>query len=125
MAIVHPASEMHRTMMSARAMATTMFPPTTSREYELDLGAPLVKAMPERITEPLRELDPPLDEVNELLLSDDEGIPDLDALEDIPGRVRRSHVTATRQATGAEDAFQSYLRDIRGLGCSPMQKKLT
>ena len=116
MAIVHPASEMHRTMMSARAMATTMFPPTTSREYELDLGAPLVKTVPERITEPLRELDPPLDEVSELLLPDDEGIPDLDVLEDLPGRIRRSHVTATRQTTGAEDAFQSYLRDIRGLG---------
>nr|HET6902205.1 sigma-70 family RNA polymerase sigma factor [Ktedonobacteraceae bacterium] len=116
MAIVHPASEMHRTMMSARAMATTMFPPTTSREYELDLGAPLVKTVPERITEPLRELDSPLDEVSELLLPDDEGIPDLDVLEDLPGRIRRSHVTATRQTTGAEDAFQSYLRDIRGLG---------
>src|SRR5437667_10957586 len=34
----------------------------------------------------------------------------------MPGRGRRPHTSTNRQATCAEDAFQSYLRDIRGLG---------
>src|SRR2546430_9992203 len=56
-----------------------------------------------------------LDEVGDSLLSDTaEESSDND--EEMPGRGRRPHTSTNRQATGAEDAFQSYLRDIRGLG---------
>jgi RNA polymerase primary sigma factor len=37
-------------------------------------------------------------------------------LEEVPARVRQAGVANTKHASGAEDAFQSYLRDIRGLG---------
>src|SRR2546423_2830237 len=117
MAIVNPASDVSMAMLTAHSKAGAMFSPTTSNEhgFEMGLDAPLVQAIPDRITEPLIELDAPLDEVGDPLLSDtaEEGS-DID--EEMPGRGRRPHTSTNRQATGAEDAFQSYLRDIRGLG---------
>jgi RNA polymerase primary sigma factor len=96
-----------------------MFSPTIAG-YDMDLASTLVKDTPERTTEPLIELEPPLDEVegSDPLLVDTDELEDSseeDALEGLPARSRRSH-TPARQATGNEDAFQSYLRDIRGLG---------
>ena len=38
--------------------------------------------------------------------------------------MRQGGVTSTKHASGSEDAFQSYLRDIRGLGCSTQRRKL-
>ena len=119
MAIVNPASDVSRATLTARTKAGTMFPPTTTDEHDFEMGldARLVQTIPDRITEPLGELDAPLDEVGDSLLSDTaEESSDIDALEDIPERGRRPHTSINRQATGAEDAFQSYLRDIRGLG---------
>src|SRR5437868_9258676 len=117
MAIVNPASDVSMAMLTAHTKAGAMFSPTTSNEhgFEMGLETPLIQAIPDRITEPLIELDAPLDEVGDSLLSDtaEEGS-DID--EEMPGRGRRPHASTNRQATGAEDAFQSYLRDIRGLG---------
>src|SRR5437868_11223057 len=117
MAIVNPASDVSMAMLTAHTKAGAMFSPTTSNEhgFEMGLETPLIQAIPDRITEPLIELDAPLDEVGDSLLSDtaEEGS-DID--EEMPGRGRRPHASPNRQATGAEDAFQSYLRDIRGLG---------
>jgi RNA polymerase primary sigma factor len=94
-----------------------MFPPTTSDDFEMVMDSSVAKTVPERITEPLAELDTPLDEASDSLVADDvEESSEIDVLEELPGRLRRSHTSTTRQATGAEDAFQSYLRDIRGLG---------
>jgi RNA polymerase primary sigma factor len=39
-----------------------------------------------------------------------------DVLDELPMRLQRNRATAVRKATGSEDAYQSYLRDIRGLG---------
>lgn len=113
MATVNPITDVRRPMYDNSA-AAALFSPTGDTGYHLDLDSPLVKSVPERITEPLT----PLDEVetSDALLVDDS-----DELEDIldgelPAHTRRAHINGTRQATGAEDAFQSYLRDIRGLG---------
>src|SRR6266702_492795 len=117
MAIVNPASDVSMAVLTAHTKAGAMFSPTTSNEhgFEMGLDTPLVQAIPDRITEPLSELDAPLDEVGDSLLSDTaEESSDID--EEMPGRGRRPHTSTNRQATGAEDAFQSYLRDIRGLG---------
>src|SRR5712691_10515130 len=115
MAIVNPVSDVHRAMLTTRSMA--MFPPTTSDDFEMVMDSSVAKTVPERITEPLAELDTPLDEASDSLVADDvEESSEIDVLEELPGRLRRSHTSTTRQATGAEDAFQSYLRDIRGLG---------
>ncbi len=117
MAIVNPVSDAGRAMLTARAATASIFPPTVSPGFEMDLETSLVKSSPERITEPLTGLDAPLDEGGDSLLADtsDEGS-DLDVLDELPGRPRRSSTATSRQASGAEDAFQSYLRDIRGLG---------
>ncbi len=70
-----------------------------------------------RITEPLTELNSALDEDGDTIIADDvDEAGELVALDDEPGRLRRPHAIPGRQATGAEDAFQSYLHDIRGLG---------
>ncbi|GAC1634405.1 MAG: RNA polymerase sigma factor RpoD [Ktedonobacteraceae bacterium] len=117
MAIVNPVSDVSRAMLTARTMTATMFPSTVSSDFEMDLETPFTKMAPQRITEPLMELDTPLDEVGDALLSDSIiESSDLNTSEDMPGRLRRSAMTTSRQTTGAEDAFQSYLRDIRGLG---------
>ncbi len=117
MAIVNPVSDVHRAMLTARSMATAMFPPTTSDDFEMVMASPVAKVVQERITGPLVKLDSPLDEGSDSLLVDDiEDSGEIDILEELPGRSRRSRTSTTRQATGAEDAFQSYLRDIRGLG---------
>jgi len=96
-----------------------MFSPSISQEFEMDLDTPFVKGIPTPITGPLTELDTPSDEVSDTLLSDDADIDEsseIDVIEEGTSRPHRSQGTTTRQASGAEDAFQSYLRDIRGLG---------
>src|SRR2546429_4248602 len=119
MAIVHPVSDVHRTVLTSRTTTAAMFSPSISQEFEMDLDTPFVKDMPTRITEPLTELDTPSDEVSDTLLSDDADVDEsseVDVIEEGTSRARRSQGATTRQASGAEDAFQSYLHDIRGLG---------
>jgi RNA polymerase primary sigma factor len=119
MAIVHPVSNVQRTILTSRTTAASMFPPPISQDFEMELGTTFVKDVPRRITEPLTELVSPAEEVSDALLSDDADVDEsneTDALEEGTVRLRRPHGPTVRQATGAEDAFQSYLRDIRGLG---------
>src|SRR6266581_1256135 len=106
MAIVNPASDVSIAMLTAHTKAGAMFSPTTSNEhgFEMGLDTPLIQAIPDRITEPLSELDAPLDEVGDSLLSDTaEESSDID--EEMPGRGRRPHTSTNRQATGAEAAL--------------------
>jgi len=117
MAVVHPLSDVPRTKLTTRSTTAAKFAPAISQDFEMDLDMSLVKGIPERNTEPLIALDVRSTEVSDSLLSDavDESS-DIDTLEDVVERPRRGHGITTRQASGAEDAFQSYLRDIRGLG---------
>jgi RNA polymerase primary sigma factor len=100
----------------------TMLTPTTAGVYSsalvADFDLETAKGKAERVTEPLIDVEPALDEVADALLSDaDED--EADEVDTVSGVVARSHrrgSATSRQATGAEDAFQSYLRDIRGLG---------
>src|SRR5690349_3452947 len=117
MAIVNPVSDNRRTMLGAEAKKMDGFSTATmdlaaTTGFEIDLDTPLVKDQPERMTEPLVELATSLEEADSYLEDEDED----EVLEEGPARSRRAGVGAVRQATGAEDAFQSYLRDIRGLG---------
>ncbi len=115
MAIVDPVSDVRRTMLTARSTTTATYPSAMPGEFDLD--APLNKKRPERITEPLTRITSPLDESSETLLDDVDELEDgSDALEAMTGPARRSRISTVRQSTGTEDAFQSYLRDIRGLG---------
>ncbi len=116
MAIVNPTSGVHRTRLTANEMPPTTF---SRSKFDIDLDPTLGKSSTVRITEPLGELESALDDGTDVLLTEaDEGeeSTDIDALEGLPVRSRRRTASPTRQATGAEDAFQSYLRDIRGMG---------
>ncbi len=56
-----------------------------------------------------------ISEVHEAL-NDVEERGEIDVLEELPVPSHTTRATAVRQATGSGDAFQSYLRDILGLG---------
>lgn len=124
MAIVDPMSEVYSNdvysaLLTSHAKAASVFPSIAAPETGMGLET-LVKDSPVRHnTEPLVELDTSLDEVSDAFLDEsdeDEESPDTDELEMLPARTRRKRTTGNRQALGSEDAFQSYLRDIRGLG---------
>jgi len=100
----------------------TMLTPATGGIYSSGLVADFdlatAKGKAERVTEPLIDVEPALDEVADALLSDadDDEADEVDAVGGVVARPHRRSSATSRQATGAEDAFQSYLRDIRGLG---------
>jgi RNA polymerase primary sigma factor len=118
MAIVDPMSDVFTPLLSTTAK-TVVFPSTTTSDFESGIDAFLAKTPSKRNTEPLIEADPLLDEAAVLLLDDAnvvEESTDTDALEALPIHSRRARASTARTALGSEDAFQSYLRDIRGLG---------
>jgi RNA polymerase primary sigma factor len=118
MAIVDPMSDVFTPLLSTTAQ-TVVFPSTTMSDFESGIDAFLAKTPSKRNTEPLIDADPLLDEVAVLLLDDAnvvEESTDTDALEALPVHARRARASTARTALGSEDAFQSYLRDIRGLG---------
>ncbi len=104
-----------RPAKSSTKRTTTFFPNSTS-DPAVNLDA-AVDTLPERITEPLVGISSTLDAIADSLLDDeDEETGEIDALDETHTRSRRTTSSATRPATGSEDAFQSYLHDIRGLG---------
>jgi len=105
MAILNPIGEIDETLLTA-ATSPDVFP-TTEATVEAD-----VHALPmERITIPLGEIELLLHEVHETLRAEQD-----DVLEELPIQTCRTRAATRRQASGSEDSFTSYLRDIRGLG---------
>src|SRR5258708_748002 len=116
MAIVNPTSDVYEALLAPHASVATAFT-RTKTDLDVDLDGLLTKTTSKRSTEPL--VESPIDEVHDSLLDevdDADDSSDTDALEELPTRSRRTRATTARQAIGSEDAFQSYLRDIRGLG---------
>ena len=114
MAINNPVSDVRRATSHTDTDILDVFSSAISSAFERDLDASLVKETSVRHTEPLMKVDPVIDD--DILL--DDGEDELGESDIAEGQVR-SRATRTptlRQATGNEDAFQSYLRDIRGLG---------
>jgi RNA polymerase primary sigma factor len=109
MAIVDPMSDVFTPLLSTSA-TPVVIPSTTMSDLELGFDALLPTSPATRTTEPLGETGPLLDEAADV--SED----DIDLVEGIPVHSRHVRATSPRQALGSEDAFQSYLRDIRGLG---------
>jgi RNA polymerase primary sigma factor len=107
MAIVNPVSDNRRPLVTDSINGFS----EALADLDLDLDNSPTATKPERITEPLADIEATLDETETYLVDDEEEV-----LVDAPGRVPRAGASHTKQATGAEDAFQSYLRDIRGLG---------
>jgi RNA polymerase primary sigma factor len=119
MAIYNPVSDDHQTMLATRVTTRNGFsPPAPGTGLTRDR----LSSRARRNTDPLTESEPSLDEVADLLhssfeIGEDEEI-ETEALEDeAPAHIRRRGTSSTvKQTSGSEDAFQSYLRDIRGLG---------
>src|SRR6266704_1932475 len=112
MAILSPIRDVGETLLTT--LATIVVSPTTEPSVEVDVATLLTKTTSMRTTQPLVEIEPPLDEVCDSLpgeTGDMKGRSETGALEEL-----YAHVTTTYHATGTEDAFQSYLRDIRRFG---------
>ena len=114
MAIDNPVSDERRVARGS----TTKKQISSSRAsaFDTDLDSLSLDDMPERKTEPLADLGAALEAAADALLDEDEEHSETDALDASSPRASRATITGTRSASGAEDAFQSYLHDIRGLG---------
>ncbi len=118
MAIVDSISEVYTPLLSTSAKSAA-FSPADKPDFAVDLDTLLIKTPTTRNTEPLINADPSLDEVADALLDDTDEVEegsDTGTLEELPGHSRPARAAVVRHTPGSEDAFQSYLRDIRGLG---------
>ena len=114
MAIDNPVSDVRRATTHTNTDNLDVFSSALSSAFNRDLDTSLVKETSERHTEPLiKDL---LVRDDEILLDESEDESDEGDLVESAVRSRSTRTPATKQATGNEDAFQSYLRDIRGLG---------
>jgi RNA polymerase primary sigma factor len=119
MAVVHPSREAY-----SREFAE-LFAPQTDSPSMFSISTPDMTTDLERLfktssnrhnTGPLDDLETGLDEIGDLFLAEsDEEETSNETLEDTPAP-GRGKSKGVRQALGSEDAFQSYLRDIRSLG---------
>jgi len=119
MAIFDPVSAAGRPPFTAYAPERTISPASNYGEMNVEVEIRLNRTSPERVTEPLVEVELPLDESSEALLNEPDDLDESNEPDELyNGSVRSLHAraVATRQATGSEDAFQSYLRDIRRFG---------
>lgn len=114
MAIVNQIEDVYTDVMDIPTVSTGALPSIGRSDTE----ALFAGATAKRNTEPLDELAPPLEAESELFLGDPEEIDESSELleEEFSVRSRRTRAASARHAPGSEDAFQSYLRDIRGLG---------
>lgn len=118
MAVVHPTREAYsREIDELFAPQTSLTAgytaPTTGSE--LDLERLFTGPTSRRESGPLEELDPDLDGANDPFLDEEEDGEEQENLERVSIQ-RHGKTSGARQALGSEDAFQSYLRDIRSLG---------
>src|SRR5581483_9252538 len=119
MAIVNPVRDDRRTMLTTNATTMERMGAPLTSDLTIDQDDP--PTISERITEPLGGIGTMLDEEAEgtdplRFLSENDEETDEEESEELSSRARRVSIARTKHATGAEDAFQSYLRDIRGLG---------
>jgi RNA polymerase primary sigma factor len=110
MAIIDPTSDVFSSMLAA----PTVFP-APDQDLETHLDTFLVTSTSKHDTEPL-VADPSIEDIEDTLLDESDDIGENDTLEELTLRERRTRSASARMVQGSEDAFQSYLRDIRGLG---------
>jgi RNA polymerase primary sigma factor len=119
MAVVDPVRDDRRTMLAIKTTTTDRHTAPLAADLALELEK-LRRAHPkEQNTEPLEDIGIVLDDLDSIdpLLDEERSEIDTDVFPTHPAPVGvRSGVTSTKQAIGTEDAFQSYLRDIRSLG---------
>src|SRR5438477_2535928 len=101
MAIVDPVSGVRRTMQTSHA--TEIFASTVVADVAMGTESNI----PDRITEPLKDMGTALDEVTDVLLgdADEEEGNEGDAADEIAVLPRRRGKVSSQQAAGVEDAF--------------------
>ncbi len=119
MAVVHPMREAY-----SREFDELFVPQTDSSELfsasattntsglERLFAAPTAR----RGTEPLEDLETGLDEIGDLFLAENDEEENTNEVLEERSTPRRGKEKLARLTPGSEDAFQSYLRDIRSLG---------
>jgi len=110
MARVNSVSDVHSMRSNADTDNLDVFSSAISSAFDSDL----VKETLERNAVPLLPINALVEDEAMIDEAEDES-GEGDTI-DSPSRTRTTRTLAARQATGNEDAFQSYLRDIRGLG---------
>lgn len=116
MAIVNPVREDLRTM---RTTTLERFTSPLPSKLNIDFDDTRIPTTATRNTEPLVEVDISLDEDDDtstLLEEEELETTEADTSEDRSPRHREGGITGTKHASGSEDAFQSYLHDIRRHG---------
>lgn len=117
MAIVNPVREERRPRIMKRVSKKSKLRKAIPSDFNVDVKSSPVKKASERKTESLMDMDTVLEEMSDALLNFDDDTNENEGTEESPARgARRSATSGTKTTSGSEDAFQSYLRDIRGLG---------
>jgi RNA polymerase primary sigma factor len=117
MAIVDPVSDDPRLMLTVDTYTQARFSTAIAPEVAIERDNARTTRVTGRNTEPLADLETNLDDERYVLLDDEDDDSKSDALDNrLVTRSRKANIATTKQTTGTEDAFQSYLRDIRGLG---------
>ncbi len=122
MAVVNPVRDDRRTMLGTKTALIGRHSSPIIPDAALELEEMQTVHPQERNTEPMEELSIAFDgieRVDPLLNSIDEDESneiDIDVLEVHTAPTTHVSASDTKQAIGTEDAFQSYLRDIRSLG---------
>ncbi len=121
MAILSPTRDVGETLLTT--LVTPAVGNTAEPIVEVDVNARLPKTASKQrtinrgaTTKPLVEMEPQVREGHKSLLDDPDDIEEsseADVLEELPTCSRHARVTTARCATASEDAFQSYVRDIR------------
>lgn len=115
MAIIGSAGKVRKALLTTNSTDIDIFSSVIASAFDRD--DPSVKEISKRTTEPLVDIEAIGIVIDDDLLDDpEEESSESDTLEGISARLRQTRLANIKQATGNEDAFQSYLRDIRGLG---------
>ena len=118
MAIVNPVSDDLLTQTTTYTTILERYSKPLASNLTRDMDETLLDRPGERSTGPLFDIElPSNDDESETILFNDDEVENSDFLpEEKPSRMRVGGITNTKHASGSDDAFQSYLRDIRGLG---------
>src|SRR6266516_6792618 len=117
MAALSPTDDTCETLLTTLATAAVFT--TAEPDFEVDGNALLPKTASKRTTKPLIEIEPLLNEEYASFLDeldDVEERSEAEVLEELSTRSQHTCATSGQRAIGSEDAFQSYLHDIRGFG---------
>ncbi len=117
MAILNPMVDLYETFLMALASPAVF--PTTESIVEVDTSALQIETASKHNTKPLVEIEPLLNERYDSFVEESDDMhkrSQADGLEELPNSAQHTRAANNRQVPGTEDAFHSYLRDIRGLG---------